>query len=115
MALGFEHSVANMYLIPVGYLASLDPNVLITAAVTETALANLTLTGFIDNIVTVTLGNILGGSGLVALVYYVIYIRPRPKAGPPGVSEPTASVGDPPTLGSDLSGKTGNSGVGPKP
>ena len=105
VALGFEHSVANMYLIPVGFLTSLDLNVLITAAVTETAPANLTLTRFIDNIVTVTFGNILGGSGLVALVYYVIYIRPRRIVGPPGVSEPTATTDGPPTLGSDLSGK----------
>lgn len=88
VALGFEHSVANMYLIPVGFLASQDPNVLITAAITETALANLTLGGFVDNLITVTLGNILGGSGLVALVYYVIYIRPRRKAEAPKGGSP---------------------------
>ena len=35
------------------------------------------------------------GSGLVALVYYVIYIRPRYKVGPPSVSEPTVSADGP--------------------
>lgn len=115
VALGFEHSVANMYLVPVGFLASQDPNVLITAAVTETALANLTLTGFIHNIVTVTLGNILGGSGLVALVYYVIYIRPQRAAGPPNISQSSASGGDAPASGTGISSRTVDSGVGPKP
>lgn len=93
VALGFEHSVANMYLIPVGFLASQDPNVLVTAAVTETAMAKLTLAGFMRNLVTVTLGNIFGGSCLVALVYYVIYIRPRRRANVPKKPEATKSDG----------------------
>lgn len=87
VALGFEHSVANMYLIPVGFLAAQDPHVLTTAALTPTALSHLTLDGFVRNLVPVTIGNILGGSVLVALVYYVIYIWPRRRAG--GRSEST--------------------------
>jgi formate/nitrite transporter FocA (FNT family) len=60
VALGFEHSVANMYLIPIGMLAQgggIDAGALIA------------------NLVPVTLGNILGGSGLVALTYWMIYLR----------------------------------------
>ena len=59
VALGFEHSVANMYLIPVGMLAGAD---------------GVTVTGFLTNLVPVTLGNIVGGSGGVALVYWVAYL-----------------------------------------
>jgi formate/nitrite transporter len=63
VALGFEHSVANMYLIPVGLLSS-------------TTLAwDHALVGAISNLFAVTLGNIIGGSVLVALVYWVIYLR----------------------------------------
>jgi len=59
VALGFEHSIANAYLIPVGYLAG----------------ANVTLAGVLGNLVPVTAGNIVGGSVFVALVYWVIYRR----------------------------------------
>ena len=60
VALGFEHSIANAYLIPVGLLAG-GFNI-----------------GFIEatqSMVFVTLGNIVGGSLFVALVYWVIYGR----------------------------------------
>jgi formate/nitrite transporter FocA (FNT family) len=62
VALGFEHSVANMFLIPIGYFAGNE---------------GVTLVAFIANIVPVTLGNILGGSALVALVYWIVYLRPE--------------------------------------
>lgn len=64
VAAGFEHSVANMFLIPLGALAAPDP-----------AAIGVTVGAFIANLVPVTLGNIVGGSLFVALVYYVIYIR----------------------------------------
>lgn len=60
VALGFEHSVANMYLIPIG---ALQPG------------SSITLAGFLSNIIPVTLGNIVGGSALVALVYWLVYLR----------------------------------------
>jgi formate transporter len=75
VALGFEHSVANMYLIPVGMLAAAD---LETAAAIR-GIETLNLGGFLHNLVPVTIGNIFGGSVLVALVYYVIYVRGRGK------------------------------------
>ena len=37
--------------------------------------------GYVRNLVPVTLGNIVGGSGLVALVYHVIYRRGAPPSG----------------------------------
>ncbi len=58
VALGFEHSIANAYLIPAGYLAGAD---------------NVDLGGFIANMIPVTVGNIVGGSVCVALVYWLVY------------------------------------------
>lgn len=55
--LGFEHSVANMYLIPQGMFAG----------------AAVGFGGFAHNLVFVTLGNILGGAGGVALSYRLAY------------------------------------------
>ena len=50
-----------MYLIPVGMLAG----------------AGFDPVGFARNLLWVTLGNIIGGGGGVALVYWVIYLRPH--------------------------------------
>ena len=60
VALGFEHSVANMYLIPIAMLAGAE---------------SATAAGFLANLIPVTLGNIVGGGGFVALVYWLIYLR----------------------------------------
>lgn len=61
VALGFEHSVANMYLIPIGGLLG---------APGADAL------GLLRNLIPVTLGNIVGGGVFVAAVYWLIYLRP---------------------------------------
>jgi len=66
VAAGFEHSVANMYLIPLGIL--LAPGVAGAGAAPD-------WWGFVSNLVPVTLGNIAGGSILVAAVYHLIYGR----------------------------------------
>lgn len=60
VALGFEHSVANMYLIPIGAMQAggIGPG------------------GFLANLVPVTLGNMVGGGVLVALIYWLVYLRP---------------------------------------
>lgn len=71
VAMGFEHSVANMYFIPAGLLASVEP-----ALVPALSLDNLTITGFLwHNLIPVTLGNMLGGGFFVGLVYWFIYLR----------------------------------------
>ncbi|MGE0255380.1 MAG: formate/nitrite transporter family protein [Alphaproteobacteria bacterium] len=71
VALGFEHSVANMYAIPAGWLAAHEPAVAGAGA----AQAHIGLAGFAANLVPVTLGNIVGGGGFVAFVYYLVYRR----------------------------------------
>lgn len=70
VAAGFEHSVANMYLIPMGWLLQFESPV---AAGAE-AISGI---GFIKNLIPVILGNLAGGSGFVALFYYFIYGRDR--------------------------------------
>ncbi len=72
VALGFEHSVANMYLIPIGMLEDAFGNTTLSATLD---VSTLNLAGLLGNLVPVTLGNIVGGSLLVALVYYLVYIR----------------------------------------
>jgi formate/nitrite transporter len=67
VAAGLEHSVANMYFIPLGILLQQQ---LPTASVPA-----LNLTGLITNLIPVTLGNIAGGTGMVAAVYYLVYCR----------------------------------------
>lgn len=74
---GFEHSVANMYYIPAGILAKANPAWVAEAAkygVTPEKLAHLNWnTFFINNLIPVTLGNIVGGGILVAGVYWFAY------------------------------------------
>jgi formate transporter len=72
VAAGFEHSVANMYVIPVAWFATLrDP-----ALRALPGAAAITPAHFLGNLAPVILGNLVGGSVLVALVYWVIYLRP---------------------------------------
>lgn len=73
--MGFEHSIANLYFIPMGFLAASDPAVVAAAGLAPAALAHLNLAGLLNNIVAVTLGNIVGGTVLVAGMYYMIYLR----------------------------------------
>lgn len=73
---GFEHSIANMYYIPAGILAKVNPSWVAQSQLTTTALANLNWSSFIiRNLVPVTLGNIVGGSIFVAGIYWFVYIK----------------------------------------
>lgn len=72
-ASGFEHSIANMFFIPVGMLiAQFDPAF---AAQFGGDLSRLTIEGFMSNLIPVTLGNIIGGVVMVAGVYWFVYLR----------------------------------------
>jgi formate/nitrite transporter len=76
VALGFEHSIANMFFIPVGMLAAGNETYAAAAGQLPVG-AGLTLAGFVKNLVPVTLGNIIGGGLFVAATYYLIYLRPH--------------------------------------
>jgi formate/nitrite transporter len=69
---GFEHSVANMYYIPAGIMAKSNPLWAQAAGVSVEQLANLNWLTFITkNLIPVTLGNIVGGGGMVGFLYWV--------------------------------------------
>lgn len=76
---GFEHSIANMYYIPAGILAKRIPayaQAAIELGVSSEHLDTLTWTAmWKNNLLPVTLGNILGGCILVGLAYWLLYAR----------------------------------------
>jgi len=82
VASGFEHSVANMYFIPMGLLLQGEPEVVAAAGRTASELVNLNLHGLVGNLISVTTGNIFGGGVMVALVYWFIYRRPQEESRP---------------------------------
>jgi formate/nitrite transporter len=77
VAAGFEHSVANMYFIPYAlFVKDFDPAFTTTVAAQVPHLEKLTWPVFLlQNLVPVTIGNIIGGAGLVAAVYWAIFLR----------------------------------------
>jgi formate/nitrite transporter len=77
VAAGFEHSIANMYIIPLAMLIQTS------AAAVPAGTEAITWAAFAGNLVPVIAGNLVGGSVLVALVYWIIYLRPASKAKPP--------------------------------
>lgn len=80
VAAGFEHSVANMYFIPIGLFIKGFAGADFWDAIGKTAadFGNLTWGAFfLKNLLPVTIGNIIGGSGFVGLVYWFIYMRPQ--------------------------------------
>jgi len=76
VAAGFEHSIANMYFIPLGLMIkALDPAF---TAGTDLDLSGLTWGTFlINNLLPVTIGNIIGGAVLVGAVYWSVFLRRR--------------------------------------
>jgi formate/nitrite transporter len=66
---GFEHSVANMYYISAGLFAKAEYGI---------SADKLTWGAFfVKNLIPVTLGNIVGGAGLVGLPYWAVYLRQK--------------------------------------
>lgn len=63
VAAGFEHSIANMYFLPLAMMLQASAGQTVELAMLW------------RNLVPVIAGNLVGGSVLVALVYYVIYRR----------------------------------------
>ncbi|MCX6033905.1 MAG: formate/nitrite transporter family protein, partial [Chloroflexi bacterium] len=78
VAAGFEHSVANMYFIPVSLFVKYFGNPKFFEAIGKTAADFPHLTWgnfFIGNLLPVTIGNIIGGGIMVGLVYWFVYLR----------------------------------------
>ncbi len=83
VAAGFEHSVANMYFVPEGLFikANAPEDFWTQIGATAADYPTLTWSRFLNaNLLPVTLGNMIGGTVLVGLVYWMIYLRvPAPK------------------------------------
>jgi formate transporter len=78
VAAGFEHCVANMYFIPYAILVRVGAPDTFWTAIGKTAGDYSKLTWgnfFVNNLIPVTIGNIIGGVFFVALVYWIIYLR----------------------------------------
>ena len=59
MILGYEHSIANMFFIPAGMLQGAD----------------VSIGQLFQNLLAVTLGNIIGGAILVGMLYHKLHFR----------------------------------------
>ncbi|MDA0243547.1 MAG: formate transporter FocA [Chloroflexi bacterium] len=80
VAAGFEHSIANMYFIPVGLFIKNGADEAFWGAIGKTAADFPDLTWgnfFVANLIPVTIGNIIGGVVMVGLIYWFIYLRPK--------------------------------------
>lgn len=78
VAAGFEHSIANMYFIPIGLFIKDfgDAKFFETIGKTAADFPHLTWGNFfIANLIPVTIGNIIGGALMVGMVYWFVYIR----------------------------------------
>ncbi len=80
VAAGFEHSIANMYFIPIALFVKYggDPKFFETIGKTAESFPHLTWGNFfVANLLPVTIGNIIGGAIMVGLVYWFIYLRKK--------------------------------------
>lgn len=79
VAVGFEHSVANMYFIPIGLFIKAGANEAFWVSIGKTPADYAQLTWgnfFLANLLPVTIGNIIGGALMVGFGYWFIYLRP---------------------------------------
>jgi formate/nitrite transporter len=83
VAAGFEHSIANMYFMPLAMLVQQWGPAL------PAGTPLVSLAGIVGNLLPVIAGNLVGGSVLVGLAYYVIYRRGAPADAPATPAAPT--------------------------
>src|SRR5512140_1892600 len=78
VAAGFEHSIANMYYVPFAlFIKQFDPAFVEAVGKSVPHLDTLNWSNFlVNNLLPVTIGNILGGTVFVAAFYWMIYLRP---------------------------------------
>jgi formate/nitrite transporter len=127
VALGFEHSIANMYFIPAGLILKNNPEILAVAQDTlglSLDFTNLTFSGFIfKNLIPVTIGNIIGGTFFIGIAHWFLFLRPAAAQpirtamtlGPPNVDPDTpisevVKIMQQQGVSSVLVGKLGNAG-----
>ena len=76
---GFEHCVANMFYIPAGIMAAMNPEYVSKAQeayeLSAQQIAGLDVGGMVQNLIPVTIGNMLGGMVLLGVSLYYIYVK----------------------------------------
>jgi formate transporter len=80
VAAGFEHSVANMYFLPTGLAIKEwgSDSFYSASGASASDSPHLTLSdAIVDNLIPVTIGNVIGGALMVGLAYWLIYVRTR--------------------------------------
>lgn len=79
VAAGFEHSIANLYFLPLGLAIKTWAGAEFWASVglDASSLSDLTLWNSVHNVVVATIGNLIGGSLMVGAVYWFLYLRKR--------------------------------------
>jgi len=77
VAAGFEHSIANLYFVPYAlFIKDFDPGFVSLVGDKVAHLDLLTWQAFlVNNLIPVTIGNIIGGAVLVAAIYWAIFLR----------------------------------------
>jgi formate/nitrite transporter len=77
VAAGFEHSIANMYFLPIGVLIRNEGSDRFWSSVGKSPddFPDVTWLDTMANLIPVTIGNVIGGSLMVGLVYWFVYIR----------------------------------------
>ena len=127
VAAGFEHSIANMYFVPVALFIKGGAPASFWTAIGKTAAdyPNLTWNRFlVNNLLPVTIGNIIGGALLVGVVYWFVYLRPAatgaaamPASAPPiaAIPEPKTGNGSSSEMAPALAARPDHNGRDPKP
>jgi len=76
VALGMEHCIANMFFIPLGILTGTDPRYIALVEAGKAAALKADFYSFaVGNLIPVTIGNIIGGSVLVGMLYLAANIK----------------------------------------
>jgi formate transporter len=79
-AAGFEHCIANIYFIPMALFIKIGAPDSFWTSIGRTPADFPTLTWenfLVGNLLPVTIGNVIGGSVMVAAIYWFIYLRKR--------------------------------------
>ena len=86
VAMGFEHSIANLFFIPVAIAirAVAPPEFWTATHLDPAAFASVDVAGLVTNQVPVLLGNVVGGAVFVAAIYWLVFLRGNPAADKPG-------------------------------
>ncbi len=91
--LNVDHVVANLHYLAAGLVLRNDTAAVAASGLSPSALEQLSLANMLTNLAGVTIGNIIGGSVLVAAVYWFVYLRPADAASKAATADASHSSG----------------------